>query len=82
MQLLKSLEQISKEVKQETIKELEAQNPHIPEWKKEFERIQAIVWEKGREERKEWVLKHKLKYKQQKQNKYNKQNKKSIKPLK
>lgn len=58
MQLLKSLEQITKEVKEKT-KEISEQ----PEWKKEFERIQAIVWEKGRDGRKEWVQKHKIKKK-------------------
>lgn len=80
MQLLKSLEQINKEVR----KELEPRQPdqaEIPEWKKEFNRIQAIVWENGRAERKEWVLKHKLKYKQNKQNKHNKQKNKFQKQL-
>lgn len=67
MQLLKSLEQINKEVKEKT-KEISEQ----PEWKKEFERIQAIVWEKGRDGRKEWVLNHKLKHKTNHKNKQNK----------
>lgn len=75
MQLLRSLEQINKEVRKEIAKEQKKQEIELPEWKKEFERIQDIVWEKGREERKKWVLEHKLKHKiKHKTN--NKQNKK------
>jgi hypothetical protein len=61
MQLLKSLEQIRKEVKEET--------KEIPEWRKEFERIQSVVWEKGKNLRREWVLNHKIKHKTKKNKK-------------